>query len=640
MGDYTVDSVQKLNFFDAVRKYPGMYIGSKDTDGLHHLPKEILSNSIDEYLNGCCTEIIITLFKDKKGIRIEDNGRGIPIGKKENGKTALELCFTEEHAGGKFLNATGESGYNSAGGMHGLGTKCVNALSKKMVVSTYQNGKIETIEFEYGSVQKHTIKDSFDKDKHGTVVMFEPDERYLETITFDANRLKTLIQEFSFLCKDLSFTFVDKTEDKITEYISRNGLYDYIEYLNKDKEFLCKPLYFEKEEGTFKIEVAFGYNNSYSPTVKLYTNNIPQIKGTHLTGFKTAFTSTLNSFAREKKWLKEKDENLQGSDFEEGQLLVINFKMIDPVFKGQNKEELSSSEGRTYVQKFSTEALKELFVVNEKEIKKIIDKALNARKAREAAKKAREAVRDTQKKKKEKALKFDSKLADCWSKDRKKCEIYMVEGDSAGGNMKIARSREFQAVLPLRGKVLNCQKATLAQIQKNAEIMTMIDAFGLTIDIKTMKVTYDPKDLRYGKIIIMSDADIDGAHIKNLFYTFIWNFCPELIIDGYVYAGVPPLYKVTLNKDKYIYLKDEDALNKFKEENHGKNIIVNRLKGLGEMDADETYLLTDSEQRIIKQITVEDVEKANILFEQLMGTGVAARKKYIKEHSKEATYNV
>lgn len=510
MGNYTLDSVQKLNFFDAVRKYPGMYIGSKDIDGLHHLPKEILSNSIDEYLNGCCTEIIVTLFEDKKSICIEDNGRGIPIGEKENGKTALELCFTEEHAGGKFLNATGESGYNSAGGMHGLGTKCVNALSKKMIVSTFQNGKIETIEFEYGSIQKHTIKDYFDKDKHGTIVTFNPDEKYLETTTFDADRLKTLIQEFSFLCKDLSFTFIDKSENKVTEYISRNGLYDYIEYLNKDKEFLCKPLYFEKEEGTFKIEVAFGYNNSYSPTIKLYTNNIPQVKGTHLTGFKAAFTSTLNTFAREKKWLKEKDENLQGSDFEEGQLLVINFKMIDPVFKGQNKEELSSSEGRTYVQKFSTEALKELFVANEKEIKKVVDKALNARKAREAAKKARETIREAQKKKKEKVVKFDSKLADCNSKNRKECEIYITEGDSASGNLKMARNNLTQAVMPVRGKILNTQKATLAQIQKNAEIMTMIDAFGLTIDAKTMTVTYKPEDLRYGKIIIMSDADVDG----------------------------------------------------------------------------------------------------------------------------------
>lgn len=427
-NNYTLETVQELNFFDAVRKYPGMYIGSKDTDGLHHLPKEIISNSIDEYLNGCCTKITITLFKDKKSICIEDNGRGIPIGNQENGKTALELCFTKEHAGGKFLNATGESGYNSTGGMHGLGTKCVNALSKRMIVSTFRDGKIETIEFEYGNIQKHIMKDNLNEDEHGTIVIFEPDERYLETTIFDVDRLKTLIQEFSFLCKDLSFTFIDKSEDKVTEYISHNGLYDYIEYLNKEKEFLCKPLYFEKEEGTFKVEVALGYNNSYSSTIKLYTNNIPQNKGTHLTGFKTAFTSTLNTFAREKKWLKEKDENLQGSDFEEGQLLVINFKMIDPVFKGQAKEELSSSEGRTYVQKFSTEALKELFAANEKEIKKVVDKALSARKAREAAKKAREAVRDNQKKKKEKVLKFDSKLADCWSKDRKKCEIYLVEG--------------------------------------------------------------------------------------------------------------------------------------------------------------------------------------------------------------------
>ena len=464
-------------------------------------------------------------------------------------------------------------------------------------------------------------------------------KQQLETTTFEPDRLKKLLQEFSFLCKGLSFHFINENNGEKITYNSNNGLYDYIEYLNKDKEMLCNTLSFEEEEGTFKVEVAFGYNSSYSSVVKLYTNNIPQEKGTHLTGFKTALTSTLNSFAREKGWLKEKDANLTGADLEEGQLLVINFRMIDPVFKGQNKEELSSTEGRTYVQRFSSNALKDLFITNEKDIKIIFDKAISARRAREAAKKARDAARDVEKKKKEKVVKFDTKLKDCNSSDRAKCEIYITEGDSASGNLKMACNEDFQAVMPVRGKILNCQKATIAQIQKNAEIMNMIDAFGLRIDHKTMKVTYDKEDLRYGKIIIMSDADVDGAHIKNLFYTFIWNFCPQLIIDGYVYAGVPPLYKITIDK-KYKYLKNDEALEEFKKANAGKKFLVNRMKGLGEMDVDETEeTLTDPNNRIIKQISVEDIKATDILFEQLMGNGVTARKSYIKEHSKEATYN-
>ena len=630
---YTVESVQKLDFFSAVRKYPGMYIGSKDSDGLHHLAKEIISNSIDEYLNGACSLIEVTLLKDGS-IKVVDDGRGIPIGKKDNGKTALELCFTEEHAGGKFLNATGESGYNSAGGMHGLGTKCVNALSKKMIVSTTRDGKCETIVFENGEIKKHTTEKS--ENHSGVSVQFYPDSQYLEVVEFDEKRIQTLIREFSFLCKGLVFKFINK-EGKEEFFLSKNGLYDYLEYLNGDKEMICSPFYFEKEEGTFKVEVAFGYNSNYSSNVKLYTNNIPQYKGTHLTGFKTAFTSTLNSFAREKKWLKDKDENLQGSDFEEGQILVINFKMIDPVFKGQNKEELSSSEGRTYVQKFTSQALKEIFAQNEKEIKKIVDKAINAKKTREAAKKARDAARGKQEKKK-KALKFDSKLADCYSKDRTKCEVYVTEGDSASGNLKTARNNEFQAVMPVRGKILNTQKATLEKIQKNAEIMTMIDAFGLTINPKTMKITYNKDELRYDKIIIMSDADVDGAHIKNLFYTFIWNFCPELIINGHIYAGYPPLYRITENKDKYIYLKNDAELEEYRKKHPGKKLDVTRMKGLGEMDAKETDILVNPDQRIIKKITIEDMESTGKMFDDLMGTAITPRKLYIKEHSAEATY--
>ena len=381
------------------------------------------------------------------------------------------------------------------------------------------------------------------------------------------------------------------------------------------------------------------YNDSYSDSYKLYTNSIPNSAGTHLTGFRTALTTTINSYARNKGLLKEKDANITGDELKEGLVLVLSFIMPDPVFSGQTKDVLSSSEARTIVQRLVSAELDTWLAGHPKDAKAIVDKALLARTAREKAKKAKDAVRNIEGKK-QKALKFDSKLADCYSKDRSKCEIYITEGDSASGNLKTARNNEFQAVLPVRGKILNTQKATLDKIQKNAEIMTMIEAFGLTIDPKSMKVTYKPEDLRYGKIIIMSDADVDGAHIKNLFYTFIWNFCPELIYDGYVYAGVPPLYKITIGKE-YKYLKNDEALEEFRASHQGRKYTVNRLKGLGEMSEEETEeTLTDPDNRIIKQITVKDAAAASKLFDDLMGTAIVPRKNYIKAHSKEATGNV
>ena len=633
INNYDASSIESLDYFEHIRKYPGMYIGSKDINGLHHCIKEIISNSIDEYLNGAGDKIIIEL-KDDGGIFIQDNGRGIPHGKHESGCSILQACFGIQNTGGKFNNATGESGYNTSGGEHGTGGKAVNALSTKMVVTTAREGIKEIVEFSKGQfISSKEIKSK----EQGVSVLFYPDSEIFETIKVDENKLRTLIREFSFLCKGLTFEYI--VNGKSETFLSENGLFDYIQFLSKDKEKLCEPIYFYKEEGSFQVEAAVGYTNGYSGITKLYTNNIPQEKGTHLTGFKTAWTMTLNQFAREKKWLKEKDDNLTGSDFEEGQILILNFKMIDPVFKGQNKEELSSSEGRTYVQKLTTEALKEYLQYNEKNIKILFDKAINAKKAREAAKKAREAARGVNKKK-EKALKFDSKLADCYSKDRKKCEIYITEGDSPSGNLKMARNNEYVAVMPVRGKILNVRKATLDKIQKNAEIMTMIDAFGLKVDTKTMKLTFEPDELRYGKIIIESDADIDGSHIKNLFYTFIWTFCPKLIEEGYIYAGVPPLYKITMGKDTYIYLKDDIELLKFREENKGKKYTVNRLKGLGEMSVDETSILVDPDKRIIKQITVEDIKETNKLFDDLMGTAVLPRKNFIQKYSEKANCEV
>ena len=460
-----------------------------------------------------------------------------------------------------------------------VGAKATNALSEYFIVSTTRgDDEVATMRFEKGVRVDYKIKtDPYQKNRTGTTITFKPDiEIFKEGIELDYTKLRNQIQELAYLSPGLCFNFTYK--DKPTEEIcSTNGIKDYINDLGAKKNVLTSVFYTESIEEKIGVKVAMMYNDSYTDTYKLFTNSIPNTGGTHLTGFRTALTQTVNEYARDKKLLKEKDSNITGEELKEGLMLVLSFIMPDPVFSGQTKEILSSSEARTAVQRLVSKELKVWFETNPKDIKAIIDKALLARAAREKAKKAKDAVRDIQKKK-EKALKFDSKLADCYSKDRSRCEIYITEGDSASGNLKTARNNEFQAVMPVRGKILNTQRATLDKIQKNAEIMTMINAFGLTIDTKTLKVTYKPEDLRYGKIIIMSDADVDGAHIKNLFYTFIWNFCPQLIEDGYVYAGVPPLYKVTIGK-KYKYIKNDEELEKFRIENEGKKYIVNRMKG-------------------------------------------------------------
>lgn len=455
-NNYQAESIKTLDYFEHIRQYPGMYIGSKDIQGLHHCVKEIISNSIDEYLNGAGDTITIKIQKDG-GIYVKDNGRGIPHGKHSSGCSILQACYGIANTGGKFDNATGQTGYNTSGGEHGTGGKAVNALSKKMIVSTSREGIKEIVEFSKGQFISYKEEKTTDT---GVEVLFYPDETIFETVEFDSNKLKSMIQEFSYLCTGLTFNYINEKNNTNETFYSNRGLYDYINYLSNGKDLLINPIYFSERENTFQVEVAVAYINNYNNLVKLYTNNIPQEKGTHLTGFKTAFTQTFNQFAKEKKWLKENEDNLTGGDLEEGQLLIINFKMIDPVFKGQNKEELSSSEGRTYVQRLSSEALKKYFIQHEKEIKTIFDKAAAARKAREAAKNARERVRENNKKK-EKALKFDSKLADCYSKEREKCEIYITEGDSASGNLKSARNNEFQAVMPVRRKNIKYSKSNI-----------------------------------------------------------------------------------------------------------------------------------------------------------------------------------
>ena len=634
-NNYKATDIKSLDYFEHIRKYPGMYIGSKDAKGLLHCVKEILSNSIDEYLNGAGSTITVELLKNN-GIRITDDGRGIPHGKHSSGCSTLQACFGIANTGGKFDNATGQTGYNTSGGEHGTGGKAVNALSKKMIVTTSREGLKEIVEFSKGQFISHN-EEKIDPNITGTSVEFYPDSTVLETIVFDVAAIRAMIQEFSFLCKGLKFIFI--TEDgKTEEFYSEHGLFDFMTYLNKDKNLITSPIYFEQEEDKFKLEVAIAYNSSYSSTVKLYTNNIPQEKGTHLTGFKTAWTAGLNTFARENKLLKEKETNLTGSDYEEGMVLILNFKMIDPVFKGQNKEELSSSEGRTYVQKLTSAAMKELFFTNKKDLKTVIDKALNARKARAAAKKARDAVREP-KGKKDKLLNLPTKLVDAWSTKRNICELLIVEGDSAAAGLIGARDSEYQAVFPIRGKLINLYKNTSDKVFSNQEVINIIKAIGLEMDNKSHKLVYDASKLRYGKIILAADADPDGQAIRNLLLTFFWSLCPELLTKGHIYVAIPPLFRITTKKNQYIYLRDGIELEEYKIQHNGESYLVSRNKGLGEQDPEELgQCLLEPETRNVQQIIVSDYNETSKLFDIFMGTAVPPRRAYILEHSEEAEY--
>lgn len=632
MNNYNEKSIQTLDPMEHIKRYPGMYIGSKDAHGLLHCVKEIISNSIDEYLNNENSYIEVKLLNDG-GVYVRDKGRGIPHGKHESGCSVLQACASIINTGGKFNNATGGSGYNSAGGQHGVGIKAVNALANKFVISTSREGKKEIVEFAKGKFVSYKEEPS---NETGVEVLFYPDGTIFETIEFDNVKLQTMIQEFSFLCTGLTFKFVDEKNNIEKTYLSNKGLYDYIKYLSKDKKLLIDPIYFSIQEGQYQVEAAIAYIEDYGNITRLYTNNIPQEKGTHLTGFKTAYTSTFNAFARERNWLKDKDSNFAGSDLEEGQILILNFKMIDPVFKGQNKEELSSSEGRTYVQKLSGAALKDYFNTHNKDIKVLVDKALNARKAREAAKKARDAVR-TPKEKKEKLLNLPTKLVDCWSKDREKCELYLVEGNSAEGGLVDARNGELQAVFPLRGKVISSYKNSDSKIFANAEVVSIIKALGLELNPATKKLIYNKSRLRYGRIVLACDADPDGQAIKNLLLALFWWLCPELVINGHISVAIPPLFRVTTKKNEYIYLRDAEALEKYKSEHVGEKYELSRLKGLGEMDSGE---LEDSILNIavrnVKQVVVEDIDKTADMLEMFMGPSVPPRRAYILEHSEEA----
>ena len=627
---YNKESIESLSPLEFTRLRPGVYAG--DTTYATQLLVEIVANSVDEFRLNHGNRIEVSINKDQ--IQVRDYGQGFLVNEiREDGKTILEAAFSVLNTSGKYRS---EGVYEGTSlGSFGIGSKITTFLSHWLEVTTWRDNAFEQIVFKEG-VFEERVSGSQTLEPTGTRVKWQPSEEFFTHTEVEIDKVKSLFKTISCLCPGLTISLNDN--GKITEYFSKNGLNDLADEAVANKEIINNRFSMNFAEGKEKMDFILTYTSNYSSTLVPYVNTGLTEKGPHITQVKTVLTREFNKFFRDKKWLKEKDENLTGDDIQEGMYIVFNITAPNISYDAQVKSTITKIDMKTFSQALS-DNLAIWFKNNEKEIKVIADKALAARKAREAAKKARDNAREKVKKK-EKALKFDSKLADCYSKDRSKCEIYITEGDSASGNLKTARDNEFQAVIPVRGKILNTQKATLDKIQKNAEIMTMIDAFGLTVDTKNMKITYDPKDLRYGKIIIESDADVDGSHIKNLFYTFIWNFCPELIIDGYVYAGVPPLYKVTIGKDTYLYLKDDAALEEFKNQHVNKKYTINRLKGLGEMSAEETEILVDPKQRIIKQITVDDVKQADLLFDQLMGTGVTPRKQYIQEHSKEAEYGI
>ena len=569
MTNYGVKDIKTLEGIEAIRLRPGMYIGSIGPAGVRHITLEIISNAVDEYLNGHCTECNIIVGNDNS-ITITDNGRGVPFGKAEDGSETLVNVYTKLHTGAKF-DSSGKTGYNTSGGMNGVGAKATNALSKSFIVTSIRDGKKAIAKFEKGelkSYNENTVRGL----GSGTTVSFIPDaEIFKEGIKLDYDALKNQLKELAYLSPGMKFIF--KYEDKPEETItSENGIKDYIKDLNSNKNKVTSVFYTETLEDRVGVKLAMQYNDTYTDNYKLYTNSIPNSGGTHLTGFRTALTQSVNEYAKENKLLKEKDANITGEELKEGLVLVLSFIMPDPVFSGQTKDVLSSGEARTIVQRLVSKEIKVWLDSNPKDAKAIVDKALLARAAREKAKKAKETVRKADTKKR---AVLPGTLADASSHDRSKCEVFIVEGKSAAGSTKEARDRGTQAVLPIRGKILNVLKADLHKAMQNAEINAMIDAFGL--EIKDNKVIVDETKLRYGKIIITADADVDGAHIRTLFLTFIWKFAPGLLEKGYIYAAVPPLYKITQGTNIQ-YLKDDAALEEFRK-NCKKNYELGRMKG-------------------------------------------------------------
>ncbi len=626
---YDASEIQVLEGLEPVRKRPGMYIGSTDSHGLHHLVQEVVDNSIDEALAGYCTQIDVILNEDGS-CSVADNGRGIPTGViAKEGKSAVEVVLTKLHAGGKF----GGEGYKISGGLHGVGVSCVNALSTKLTVDVYQGGKHHFIEFSRGR-SLAPLKVIGSSDKTGTTVTFYPDPEIFETTVFSYDNLKNRFREIAFLNKGLVIALEDKREgqEKREVFEFKGGIVEFVNYLNKNKQTLLSyPVYFnkfnhnEKGEVVNEVEVCFQYNDSYNEIINTYANNInTEEGGSHLDGFKNALTKVINDYAVKNKIIKE-NEKLSGEDCREGITAVISVKLREPQFEGQTKTKLGNSEMRTIVYKAMQESFGDYLEEHPNEARELIMKSVTAQRARDAARLARE---NTRRKGALETSTLPGKLADCSEKDSSLCEIYIVEGDSAGGSAKQGRDRRFQAILPLRGKILNVEKARLNRILENAEIRAMITAFGAGTGND-----FDESKLRYDKIICMSDADVDGSHIRILLLTFFFRFMRPLIENGHVYAAQPPLYKVSKGKEDFYFYTDED-LNKWFDENGRKGTTLQRYKGLGEMNPDQLWETTmNPENRILLQVTMEDAIEADRLFSELMGEDPDLRRKFIEENA-------
>lgn len=633
-NEYGADQIQILEGLEAVRKRPGMYIGSTSVRGLHHLVYEIVDNSVDEALAGFCTEIDVYINEDNS-ITVIDNGRGIPVGiNHKAGIPAVEVVFTILHAGGKF----GGGGYKVSGGLHGVGASVVNALSDWLEVEISSEGKIYKQRYERGkSCYPLKVIGECDPEKTGTKVTFKPDETIFEDTVYDYAILKTRLRETAFLTKGLKINLHDKREgqEQSKTFHYEGGIKEFVEYLNKSKESLYDQImYFEGTKNGVYVEVALQHNDTFNESVYTFVNNINTPEGgTHLVGFRNALTKTFNDYARSNKLLKENEQNLTGDDIREGLTAIVSIKIEDPQFEGQTKQKLGNSEARGAVDSVVSEQLTYFLEQNPTVAKIICEKSILAQRAREAARKARDLTR------RKTALEgsaLPGKLADCSDKDPKNCEIYIVEGDSAGGSAKTARSRATQAILPLRGKILNVEKARLDKIYANAEIKAMITAFGTGIHDD-----FDISKLRYDKIIIMTDADVDGAHIATLMLTFIYRFMPELIKQGHVYLAKPPLYKLERNKQVWYAYSDEELDRILVEVGRDQNNKIQRYKGLGEMDADQLWETTlDPERRILKQVEIEDARMASEMTELLMGNEVPPRKAFIYEHAEEALLDI
>ena len=621
--EYDASQIQVLEGLEPVRKRPGMYIGSTDARGLHHLVYEVVDNSVDEAMAGFCDKINVTLKCDGSTC-VEDNGRGIPVDiHPKVGKSSLEVALTMLHAGGKF----GGDGYKVSGGLHGVGVSVVNALSKKLVAVIKRDGNIHKMSFCKGEPEAD-IEIIGKTDETGTMIQFWPDEEIFETVDFVFDTLKARLRELAFLNKGVRIKICDERSNKESDYCFEGGIISFVKYLNKNKTTLHpEPIYFNMEKDTSTVEIAMQYNDSYNENIYTFANNIPTHEGgTHLMGFKSGLTRVMNDYARRFGFIKEKDENLSGEDIREGLTAVISVKLSEPQFEGQTKTKLGNSEIRPLVDGALAQELKAFLEENPGVAKEVLGKCLTAKRAREAARKARELTR---RKSALESAALPGKLADCSERDADKCEIFIVEGDSAGGSAKQGRDRRFQAILPLRGKILNVEKTRQDKALANAEIRAMATAFGAGIGEE-----FDVEKLRYNRIICMTDADVDGSHIRILLLTFFYRYMRELIESGHVYIAQPPLYKVSKNKtEKYLY--SDEALDAYLEEIGKEGISIQRYKGLGEMNPEQLWDTTmDPDNRTLLQVSLDNAIEAEEIFTILMGDAVEPRREFIEQNAK------